>query len=63
MTGFNTATRQYEATRIASTNTIRIAETGGFDEKTNQFELKAQYSAGGDIWHQRTVIHPAWPMR
>ena len=58
-TGFNTATHQYEATRIASTNTIRIAETGGFDEKTNQFELKAQYSAAGDIWHQRTVIHPA----
>src|SRR5438309_179235 len=24
-TGFNTATKQYEATRIASTNTIRIA--------------------------------------
>ena len=58
-TGFNTATHQYEATRIASTNTIRIAETGGFDEKTNQFELKAEYSVGGDTWHQRTVIRPA----
>ena len=58
-TGFNTATRQYEATRIASTNTIRIAETGGFDEQTNQFELKAEYSVGGDTWHQRTVIQPA----
>jgi Protein of unknown function (DUF1579) len=57
-TGFNTATRQYEATRIASTNTIRIAETGGFDEKANQFELKAEYAVAGDTWHQRTVIQP-----
>src|SRR4249919_1116147 len=40
-TGFNSATHQYEATRIASTNTIRIAETGGYDEKTRTFELKA----------------------
>jgi hypothetical protein len=55
-TGFNTATRQYEATRIASTNTIRIAETGGYDEKTKQFELKADYTLAGDTWHQRTVI-------
>jgi hypothetical protein len=57
-TGFNTATHQYEATRIASTNTIRIAETGGYDEKTKQFELKADYPLAGDTWHQRTVIHP-----
>src|SRR5579864_1521738 len=42
-TGFNTSTHQYEATRIASTNTARIAETGAFDEKTGQFELKADY--------------------
>lgn len=55
-TGFNTATKQYEATRIASTNTIRIAETGAYDEKTNQFELKADYPFAGDTWHQRTVI-------
>lgn len=55
-TGFNTATHQYEATRIASTNTARIAETGVFDEKTGQFELKADYPLGGDTWHQRTVI-------
>jgi hypothetical protein len=55
-TGFNTATHQYEATRIASTNTIRIAETGTFDEKTNQFELKADFLLAGDTWHQRTVI-------
>lgn len=57
-TGFNTATHRYEATRIASTNTIRIAETGGYDEKTNQFELKADYPFAGDTWHQRTVIQP-----
>jgi hypothetical protein len=57
-TGFNTATHQYEATRIASTNTIRIAETGGYDEKTKQFELKADYPFAGDTWHQRTVIQP-----
>lgn len=55
-TGFNTSTRQYEATRISSTNTIRIAETGGYDEKTGQFELKADYPFAGDTWHQRTVI-------
>lgn len=57
-TGFNTVTKQYEATRIASTNTIRIAETGSFDEKAIQFELKADYSFAGDTWHQRTVIEP-----
>jgi hypothetical protein len=55
-TGFNTATKQYEATRIASTNTIRISETGAYDEKANQFELKADYPLAGDTWHQRTVI-------
>ena len=55
-TGFNTSTHQYEATRISSTNNARIAETGGFDEKTNQFELKADYPLAGETWHQRTVI-------
>jgi len=55
-TGFNTDTRKYEATRIASTNPIRIAETGVFDEKTKRFELSADYSMAGDTWHQRTVI-------
>jgi hypothetical protein len=55
-TGYNTATHQYEATRIASTNTIRIAETGGYDDKTKQFELKADYRLAGDTWHQRTAI-------
>ena len=57
-TGFNTVTHRYEATRIASTNTIRIAETGGYDESTKQFELKADYPLAGDTWHQRTVIQP-----
>src|SRR5437879_5951752 len=47
-TGFNTATKQYEATRIASTNTIRIAETGTYDEKANQFVLKTDYPLAGD---------------
>jgi hypothetical protein len=58
-TGFNTGTRQYEATRISSTNTMRIAEAGVYDEKTRQFELKADYPLAGDTWHQRTVIQPA----
>jgi hypothetical protein len=57
-TGFNTETRQYEATRIASTNTARIAESGSYDEKTRQFELKADYPLAGETWHQRTVIQP-----
>jgi hypothetical protein len=52
------ALNQYEATRIASTNTIRIAEAGGYDEKTGQFELKTDYALAGDTWHQRTVIQP-----
>jgi len=58
-TGFNTDTHQYEATRIATTNTARIAETGSYDEKAGQFELKADYALAGDTWHQRTVIQPA----
>ena len=57
-TGFNTSAHQYEATRIATTNTARIAETGGYDETTRQFELKADYPLAGDTWHQRTVIQP-----
>jgi hypothetical protein len=57
-TGYNTSTHVYEATRIASTNTIRIAETGNYDEKAKQFELKADYPFAGDTWHQRTVIQP-----
>ena len=55
-TGYNTATKQYEATRISSTNTSRIAETGRYDEATRQFELKAEYPLAGETWHQRTVI-------
>jgi hypothetical protein len=57
--GYNTSTHHYEATRIASTNTIRIAETGDYDERTKQFELKADYPMAGETWHQRTVIQPA----
>ena len=60
-TGYNTSTRQYEATRIATTNTARIAETGTYDEQTRQFELKAEYSLAGDTWHQRTVIQQSSP--
>jgi hypothetical protein len=55
-TGYNPGTKQYEATRIASTNSIRIAETGGYDEQASQFELRADYPLAGDTWHQRTVI-------
>ena len=58
-TGYNTDSHKYEATRIASTNSIRIAETGIYDEKTKQFELKADDPLAGDTWHQRTVIQPA----
>jgi hypothetical protein len=58
-TGYNTSTHLYEATRIASTNTIRIAETGVFDEQSKQFELKADYTMDGQTWHQRTVIQPS----
>ena len=57
-TGFNTSTRQYEATRIASTNDARIAETGVWDEQARHFELKATYTLAGDTWTQRTVIQP-----
>jgi len=57
-TGFNPETHQYEATRIASTNTARIAEAGAYDEGKKQFELKADYPLAGQTWHQRTVIQP-----
>ncbi len=60
-TGFNTSTHQYEATRIASTNTIRIAESGNYDDKTKKLELKADYPMAGDTWHQRTVIETTSP--
>ena len=57
-TGFNTSTRQYEATRIASTNTIRIAETGTWNDSARRFELNGSYVLAGDTWTQRTVIEP-----
>jgi hypothetical protein len=55
-TGFNTSTHQYEATRIASTNTARIAESGTWNDQSRRFELKATYLLAGDTWTQRTVI-------
>ena len=55
-TGFNPSTRLYEATRISSTNPARIAESGPYDDKAAQFELKGDYVIGKDTWHQRTVI-------
>jgi len=58
-TGFNTSTHEYEATRIASTNTVRIAENGAWDEQARRFELKGSYKLAGDTWTQRTVIQPA----
>jgi Protein of unknown function (DUF1579) len=60
-TGFNTSTKQYEATRIATTNNARIAEAGTYDAAKNQFELKADYPLAGDTWHQRTVIQQTSP--
>ena len=55
-TGYNAGTHQYEATRIATTNTARIAEAGTYDEKSKRFELKADFPLAGETWHQRTVI-------
>jgi hypothetical protein len=60
-TGFNPATRQYEATRISSTNPARIVEAGAYDQAAKQFELKGDYRLGADTWHQRTVIQSTSP--
>jgi hypothetical protein len=57
-TGYNTSTHQYEATRIASTNTIQISEAGAWDETARHFELKGSYNMAGETWTQRTVIEP-----
>src|SRR5262245_30807749 len=57
-TGYNTSTHQYEATRIASTNTIQIPEAGLWDEAARHFELKGSYQMAGETWKQRTVIEP-----
>lgn len=57
-TGFNTSTHQYEATRIASTNTIQIAEAGAWDDAAHHFELKGSYMLAGQTWTQRTVMEP-----
>lgn len=60
-TGYNPGTKQYEATRISSTNPVRIAEAGTYDETKEQFELKADMVMAGATWHQRTVIQQASP--
>lgn len=60
-TGFNPETRQYEATRIASTNSARIAESGTYDDAAKRFELRAEYPLAGSTWHQRTVIEQPSP--
>jgi hypothetical protein len=39
--GFQYVNETYEATRIASSNTIRIAEAGAYDEKTGQTSADA----------------------
>lgn len=57
-TGYNTGTQQYEATRIASTNTIQIAEAGAWDEVAHRLELKGSYNLAGETWTQRTDIEP-----
>ena len=54
-TGYNPFTKQYEATRIASTNVIRIVESGTADA-SGTLELKAEYPFAGDTWRQRTVV-------
>ena len=46
-TGYNTGTKQYEATRIASTNTARIAEAGSYDERTRTLRAQGGLPAGG----------------
>ena len=57
-TGYNAGTKQYEATRISSTNTARIAEAGSYDEASKTFVLMADFPLAGETWHQRTVIQP-----
>ncbi len=60
-TGYNADTKQYEATRIATTNTARIAEAGRFDPAANRFELIAEFPLAGETWRQRTVIEVLSP--
>jgi hypothetical protein len=56
--GFNTTTREYEATRLSNNITGRIAESGVWNEQTASFELKAPYKMAGETWIQRTIIQP-----
>jgi hypothetical protein len=55
-TGYNGSSHQYEATRIASTNPARIAESGVWDDQAKQLDLKGGYSLAGETWTQHTVI-------
>ena len=57
-TGYDTGTHGYEATRISSSNPIRIAESGVWNEKDHRFESKATFMLAGDTWTQRTLIEP-----
>ena len=57
-TGYNPGTHEYEATRISSTNPIRIAESGVWNDKDHRFEMKATFVLAGDTWTQRTLIEP-----
>src|SRR5258708_37062570 len=47
-TGFNTSTRMYEATRISSTNTIRIAESGRDGGTAGHGGRTAGHTVGGE---------------
>ena len=62
-TGFNTSTHEYEATRIASTNTIRIAENGAWDEQARRFELKGSNKLAGTRGHSALSSSRHLPIR
>ncbi|HZT76426.1 MAG TPA: DUF1579 family protein [Vicinamibacterales bacterium] len=60
-TGYNPENRQYEATRISSTNASRVVESGAYDEQAKRFALNAEYPLAGETWHQRTEIEMPSP--
>jgi hypothetical protein len=57
ITGYNADRKVYEATRVGSTNTIRIAESGTV--RDGALVLQAKYPFMGETWTQRTVITQA----
>lgn len=59
LTGFNASTRLYQATRIASTNTIAIWEQGAYNAGSGRLDLRAEYPFAGEIWRQRSLITPS----